>query len=193
MRGEQVALDALGDETQRVSTGLLLLAAQAAGDPRRKFGEIRRDQFDGDAGVGQRFQPGGLLLGPVETGQGDEQKCVGRRAGAVVLNGLSALAARLAGRDAQVDQLAAAEQRHVAGGEMQFVPVEAGNRRQHLALVETLPPGRGADGIGSFDDEQRFVAVNDVNRLQLAFEVGCELLTLEQHRRLTPVLPARSV
>ena len=52
VRSEQVAFDAFGDEVQRVIAGLLLLPAQAPGDPRREFGEVGRDQLDGDTGLG---------------------------------------------------------------------------------------------------------------------------------------------
>jgi hypothetical protein len=56
---------------------LLLLAAQAAGDPGRQFGKVGRNQLDGHAGVGQRLQPGGLFLAPVEPGQRHQQQASG--------------------------------------------------------------------------------------------------------------------
>ena len=71
MRGEQVALDALGDEFQAVDVGALLLAAQPPGDPARQFGQRRGVQLDGDAGIEQRREPDGLFLASVKLGQGD--------------------------------------------------------------------------------------------------------------------------
>ena len=76
MCGEQVALDALGDELEAVEFGALLLAAQAAGNPARQFGERWRHQLDRDAGIDQRGEPDGLFLAPVEFRQGDQQQVV---------------------------------------------------------------------------------------------------------------------
>ena len=74
VRREQVAFDTLGDEFQAFEIGALLLAAQAAGDPARQFGQRRRVQLDGDAGIDQRREPDGLFLAPVEFRQGDQQQ-----------------------------------------------------------------------------------------------------------------------
>ena len=171
VRGEQIALDMLGDEAQTVAVGALLLAAQAAGDPFGQFGERRRNQLDGGTGIGEVLEPDSLFLGPVEPWQGDQQDDLGRGPRAVLLQGGSAFAARLAGRNAQIDQLAAAEQRHVAARVMQFDPVESGDRGEHFALVETAAAGGGAQRVGGLDDKQRLVAIDDVDRFQLTFQL----------------------
>ncbi|MPN25865.1 hypothetical protein SDC9_173283 [bioreactor metagenome] len=116
VRGKQVALDAFGDELQAFRIGALLLPAQPAGDPAGQFGERRGVELDGDAGVGERREPGCLLLAPVEFGQGDQQQVVGRQVLAPLLQRGAAFLARLAGGDAQVDQFLVAEQREVAAG-----------------------------------------------------------------------------
>ena len=54
------------------------------------------------------------------------------------LQGVAAVAARLARRNTQVDQLVAAEQRQVAGGDSQFVPAEIRAGHQHLTLGVAL-------------------------------------------------------
>jgi hypothetical protein len=63
MRGEQVAFDTLGNEAQPAS--LSALCCWRRRRPAIHIGnsaEIGRNQFDGNAGLGQRFQPGGFLL-----------------------------------------------------------------------------------------------------------------------------------
>ncbi|EXI65527.1 MAG: hypothetical protein AW07_04688 [Candidatus Accumulibacter sp. SK-11] len=66
---------------------------------------------------------------------------------------------------------------------MQLVPVEAGDGSEHLAFVEALTAGGSADRVGSLDDQQRFVAVYEINRLQITREVGGQLFALELHTR----------
>jgi hypothetical protein len=104
---------------------------------------------------------------PVELGQGDQGQHAVREALAIALQGVAAVAARLAIGNAQVDQLVAAEQRHVAGGEMQRVPLEAGAGDQHLALGVALLARRVADRVAGLDHQQRLVAVQDVERREL--------------------------
>ena len=116
-------------------------------------------------------------------------KHVRGRMRAVVLECRATLAPRLAGRNAQIDQRAAAEQRPVARRVVQFDPVETGDCGEHFAFVETLAAGRCTNGIGRFDDQQGFVAVDDVDRLQLTFKMRCKLLALELHCRPTPQTP----
>jgi hypothetical protein len=52
-----------------------------------------------------------------------------------------------------------------------------------FALVETASAGSRANRVGSFDDQQRLVAIDQVDRLQFAFEMGGELFALELHAR----------
>ena len=88
--------------------------------------------------------------------------CIRDRRTDVALQRLAAFAPRLAGGNAQVDQFAAAEQRHVAGRQEQLVPFETGADDDHLALLEALLAGGGANRVTGFDDQQRFVAVQQV-------------------------------
>src|SRR5690606_4466217 len=89
----------------------------------------------------------------------------------------------LAGRDAQVDQLAPAEQRQVAGGQRELVPLEALADDQRLALIEALLARCGADRVGRFEHEQGLVAMQDVERRERAFEVSGKLFRAQDHGR----------
>ena len=62
----------------------------------------------------------------------------------------------------------------------QAVPVKPGFHRQTVPLVAPFAGG-GADGVGGLDDVQRFVAMDEVDRLELALEVGGQLLALQLH------------
>jgi hypothetical protein len=63
---------------------------------------------------------------------------------------------------------------------------------EHFALVEAAPARRGANRVGRFDDQQRLVAIDQVDRLQLAFEMRRELFALELHSPLPASLAWRA-
>jgi hypothetical protein len=119
--GEEVALDVIGDEGEGVGRRPLLLAGQALGDPVGQAVALGGVEFDGDAGLDEGGEPADLARRPVDLGQGDEGDDAVVEVAGVALQGFAAVAAGLAVGDAQVDQLAGAEQRQVAGGGLQFV------------------------------------------------------------------------
>lgn len=142
VRSEQVALDALGDEAQGVVAGLRCWRRRRRRSRlgvRRVLGGISLTATPASVSAFSQAAFSSLQSRP---GSVTSSSASGGRAGAVVLDGLAAFAAGFPGRNAQVDELAAAEQRHVAGRVVQVVPVESGNRRQHLALVKALAPQR---------------------------------------------------
>jgi len=178
--GEEIALDVGGDEVEGLARRRLVLALQTCGDPGRQLRDARCGALDGDASLGELDEPGGLLRLPVELGQRDQGDGARGQAGAVAAQRLAAVAARLARGDAQVDQLVAAEQREVAGGHEQVVPLEALGHHQHLALCVAMVPGRGADRVGGLDGEQA-VAVHHVERGQALLQLPGKLLGPQVH------------
>jgi len=103
------------------------------------------------------------------------------RDGGDALQRIAAVAAGLARRDAQVDQLGAAEERQVARGEGERVPLEAVADDQGLALLVALATGCGADCVGSLEHQQRLVAVQQPERRERALELGGELVGAQVH------------
>ena len=187
VRRQQVAFDVGGDEFKREARRALFLPRHAFGDPLRQACQGRRIAFDGDTRVRQRRDPGRFLRLPVELGQGDQRHDARAQRRDVALQRFAAFAPGFARRNAQVDQLGAAEQRHVAGGEEEVVPLEAGAGDDHFALFESLLARGGADGVAGFDDQQRLVAVQQVERRQRFVEMGRKLFRPQQHgRTLTP-------
>ncbi len=55
---------------------------------------------------------------------------------------------------------------------VQIVPVETGNRGQYLAFREPLPPRRGTDAIGGFDDQQGLIAIYRIDWLEPSLKMG---------------------
>ena len=55
---------------------------------------------------------------------------------------------------------------------MQLEPVETAQRGKDFAFIKAATSCGGTDRIGRFDDEQWFVAIDDVNRLELTFAWG---------------------
>ena len=110
MCSEQIALHTIGDEAQAFIVCTLLLATKASGNPRGQCGQLGRDEFDHNAGLGQRLEPGRLFFGPVQSGQGDQKERVRRKPGAIFLKGVAAVPPRFPGRNAQIDQRLSAEQ-----------------------------------------------------------------------------------
>ena len=94
---------------------------------------------------------------------------------------LRAFDARLAGRDAQIDELARAEEAEVRVRCEQRVPLEPGLGDEDFALVASGAPRRGADRIAGLHREQRLIAVNDIERRERALEVCGELAQPDFH------------
>src|SRR5206468_1979355 len=78
---------------------------------------------------------------------------------------------------AQLDQLLIAEERAARAARGELAPVEAALRREDHALRK--PACASADRVGGLEREQRLVAVDRVQRLQLARKMGIELLEPE--------------
>src|SRR5690606_7782114 len=89
--------------------------------------------------------------------------------------------ARLAGRQAQLDQAFVGKQRQAGAGLVQLAPVEAGFHVEDLAFAEALGAGGGTDGVAGFLAEQRFVAADGIYRGQRPLQVLAELGRGELH------------
>ena len=63
----------------------------------------------------------------------------------------------------------------------QVAPIKARQGGQHFAFVKPLAPRCGADRVGRFDDQERLIAIDDIDRLQLAFEVRRQLIAAQLH------------
>ena len=97
------------------------------------------------------------------------------------LERLRPLGAGLARGDAQVDELARAEQAAVRVGGEERVPAKMLLDDEHLAFVAAGAARRGANRIRGLDGRQRFVAVNHVQRLQRPREVRAEVGRTQLH------------
>ncbi|TWG78717.1 hypothetical protein L602_000900000210 [Cupriavidus gilardii J11] len=190
MRGQQVAFHLVGDELQRAPPGLarldaLVLQRQAFGHPGRQPRAIDVIDLDRHTGRIERLEPRRLGRGEVEPRQRDQHHHIGRRLRRHRAQHLAAFLARFAGRDAQLDDLAVAEQRHRLLRLQQLAPLKTPLRHQHLALAEARLARRGAQAIDGLQHQQVLVAVHDVKRreatrLRLA-QMGVESVELELH------------
>ena len=104
---------------------------------------------------------------------------------AVALQRLGAVLARLARRNADLDQLAVGEQAQRLRRAEQAAPVEvrAGDG-VHLALAAAGGARGGADRVGGLLGEQRLVAPHGVDGAQLALELAGEAVGGDLHRSL---------
>ncbi len=175
VRGQQVALHAIGNELQRATAGLarfhpLLLASQTLTDPAGQLGTVHRIDLDRHARPFQRREPRRFGGGKVQPRQRDQRDSVGGRprrcARGQRPQRLAAVLAGLAGRNAQFDDLAVTEQRHRLLRLRHARPRETALDRHHVALGKALCARRLAQRIDGFQHQQVLVAVHHVQRRQ---------------------------
>ena len=111
-----------------------------------------------------------------EPRQRHQRHVVGVRVRRVRLQRLRALHARLARRDAQVDETAGSEEPEVRVVREERVPAELRLDDEHLALLAARATRRRTDRVAGLQREQRLVAVDHVERRELSFEVAAERL-----------------
>ncbi len=195
MRGQQVALDLVGDELQRAAARFarfhaLVLQRQPLADPGRQPAAIDVVDLDRDAGALERLEPGGFRRGEVQPRQRDQHHQIGRGLRARQLRRhraqrLAAFLAWLAGRNAQLDDLAVAEQRHRLLRLQQLAPLEAALGHQHVSLAVAGLARRLAQTVDRLEHQQMLVAVYHVQRCQPArldlAQVTVEGVELELH------------
>ncbi len=73
---QQIALHALGDETQPIVVRALLLALQSSGNPARQLGRTGWNDLDGHSRFGKGLEPDRFLFRPVEAGQRYQQQSI---------------------------------------------------------------------------------------------------------------------
>jgi hypothetical protein len=89
---------------------------------------------------------------------------------------------RLAARDAQIDQFAAAEKRQIARGERQRIPAKTLIHDQGFTLVEPLTAGGGANGVRRFQGKE-FVAMHDPQGRERTLKLARERIRTQVHGR----------
>ena len=179
VRGQQIALDPVGHEGQdalaRLARGdALALLLQALRDPARQLGPLDRiDPHRHAMGV-ERAEPGAFLGRGIEPRQQHQRQraVVAGRPGGDLLQRDRTLLARLARRDADLDQLLVGEQAQRAAGGQHRAPVEmrAGDG-EDAALAVTLGACGGADRVGRLLLQQRIVTVQGVEGFQPALQL----------------------
>ena len=189
--GEQVALDLVGKEAQAALTGFarldaLTLVGHALGDPGGQGGALDRLKRQADARALQGLKPGAAFGGLVQSGQADQGEHIGAVGGALgqLLQSGAAFFARLARRNAHLDQLAVAKQAHGRAAGQHLGPVKMRARhREHGALGEALGAGAGADGVGRLLHQQGLVTMQHIQAAQTFFQVGAELGGRDLHQQ----------
>jgi hypothetical protein len=198
VRGEEIPLDAVGDERERGFARALLLARKARADPQRELLPVDREDVDHHPGRGERTEPGRVLPCPIEARERDEREGVLRQPGAVRADRLGAVGARLAGGNAQLDDPPRREEGERCGARREPAPVVTALDEVDVALAVALGARLGADRVGSLEREQRLVAVDDVQRREAAGKVRVELVGANRERHATlrprpaPASPARA-
>jgi hypothetical protein len=173
---EEIALDAVGDEIERVPVGFLALRLEPSREPVGQRLAAHRFRLDHGAGAVERLEPACFLRAPFEAGKMDYRYGVGRRGRAVSLERGGAVDARLAGRNTDLQYAASGEQRLRPAYEGELGPFEGGLGGQHLALDVTFAVGLCTQTVGRLDRQQRLVAEHGVERLQLSGEMLGKLL-----------------
>ena len=192
VRGQQVAFDPVGKEGQcglalRVVVHPLALRGQTLSQPGGQGAALDRIDLQADAVGIERAEPGGLLLLPVQPGQVDDGQHVVAALLGIALQRLAAILARLAVGDADLDQLAIGEQAHRLLRAQQRRPIGMrATEVKHLALGVASPQPCGADRVTRLLRQQRLVAVDGVERLQAARQMGAELVGADIHALLNP-------
>ncbi|CAM5198520.1 hypothetical protein CDEN61S_03520 [Castellaniella denitrificans] len=163
--GQQVALDLVGQPGQRLGVRRVALAFQPGGDPvRQRRARDGRDLGPDGAGF-QGLDPLGLLGGPVQLRQADQDPHVRQMSVAghrrQLLQGVGPGLARLAGGQADFQQAQVAEQGRVLRGRQRCAPVAAGVHHQVGAFDAAQPDGGGAVGVGRLGQQQDLVAAQD--------------------------------
>ena len=111
IRGQQIALDALGQQASGVLIQLEAVTTGAVANPEAEAGMVHRPHRDEDADLLQCLEPRRLLHLAIETRCGDQQDvAILLDALGVGLEDLAAFLAGTLGAHAQLDQLARGEQ-----------------------------------------------------------------------------------
>ena len=144
--------------------------------------------FDGvhaqrDPGRIECAEPGALLLLAIEPRQlHDRHHLVAQRL-AIALQSLRAVLARLAGGNADLDQLFVGKQAHRLRCTEQRAPVEMGARHcMNLTLAVPRAARRTTQCVAGFLHQQWLVAPDGVQRPQAFLQVQAELVQAQLHR-----------
>jgi hypothetical protein len=99
-----------------------------------------------------------------------------------LLDGHAAVLARLAGQDADFDNLPLGEQAQRAAGRQHLAPVEMrSGHGMHGALGEALGSRSRAKGIPGLLDQQGLITMQGVKRTQAFLDMGGELGSSKLH------------
>ena len=163
----------------------LALRGQALGDPGGQGGALDGLKRHAHASTLQGLEPSAAFGGLVQAGQADQGEHVGAVGGALgqLLQSGAAFFARLARRNAHLDQLAVAKQAHGRAAGQHLGPIKMRARhREHRALGEALGAGTGADGVGRLLHQQGLVTMQHIQAAQTFFQMGAELVGRDLHR-----------
>ena len=140
----------------------MILPREPRGDP--PWQRFAFDRLHGHrcAGLREGGEPRGVQCRTIEPGQRDQRDVVGIGIHGVRLERFCTVDPGLAARNAQVDQLAAAEKTEVRIRADKRVPFEPRLDDEHVAFVATCSARRGTNFIAGFKREQWLVAVDDI-------------------------------
>ena len=190
-RGEQVALAAVGEKGERLRRHPLPLPGEARRDPRRQRLAFQRIDGDRDARSASAVNHDEDCAARSSFGSVTSNSWSDPGWAAQISSALAPSTARLAGGDAQIDELARTEETEIGAGREKRIPFEPGLDDEDFALVVTgLARGR-ANRVARLDREQRLVAVDDVDRRERALEMRGKLVQAKFHDRCRPALAPR--
>ena len=158
LRGEQIALGALDDESRGIVVDVELERGGARAQPLWQAREFDRPHGKPRARGFECFHPRGRVLLALELAGEHEVDVVGADIGEQIDDGVAAARARLARRQADLDELARPEQREVVRRGAHRFPVGHALDEMDFALVEAGAPGARADGVGRLTHEQSLIA-----------------------------------
>ena len=190
MCGEQIAFDPISKEGQRALPDLVIghalaLGGQALGQPLRQGAALDRIDLDAGTSAIQRHEPGAVQLSLVEPGQGHQSHHIFRQPSAIALQCFRTVLAGLAGRNADLDQLALRKEAQRLRCALHLSPVEmVAGHGEDLALAIALRSCGSADQVAGLLRQQRFIAVNRVDRAQAFGEMLGKPLSADLHIRL---------
>ncbi len=182
VRGDEVALAALGEQLHGVGLGDEPDAPHARLDPGRQLLRQQLLGVNAAAVLLEGLDPGARAVGVLDLVGDHEQQHVRRRVGERGDQRLAAFDAGLRRRHPELDDASLREQRHRAQAGGEFVPVEAALDEQHVAAAVAERPGTGADRVGGLADAQRLVAGHQPRRREGRLQRPRQRLRHEPHQ-----------
>jgi hypothetical protein len=181
-RRQQVALDPLRQQFERIGGDFESGPAEALAQELRHLPRFDRPDLHHHALLVDGLMPAAPGRLGVEAWRGDQQGVIAGGGSQTLLQHGGASLWQLVGQ-AQLQQPAAGEQRQALRADQQPRPVEARFGEMDLALVAAAPARGLANLVGGFEQQQRFIAADQIDRLHLALQMAGKLLEAQLHGR----------